>query len=188
MTDNDYDQETRLEKLRAEVRNLGGSSWVASEMPADLEVEFLKQVLEYEKAEPITLFHLLENAGLMVPPPDSLSESEITTKLWELIQRMSSLGAYLLHTDHLSDRELYEHLFNESLREAATLFPENPSYAYVIDVTGSGSDADNQLYFRYYADEDYRREWARDWPADPMPEHEEPPFDRDCRLPQSPIS
>ncbi len=80
---------------------------------------------------------------------------------------MASLGAYLLHTNHLSDRELYEYLYHDGLREEAVLFPENPSYAYMIDLTGSGSEEDNQIYLKYYADEEHRRQWAHDWPDDP---------------------
>ena len=30
---------------------------------------------------------------------------------------MASVGAYLLHTNHLSDRDLYEYLYLEALRE-----------------------------------------------------------------------
>ena len=67
------------------------------------------------------------------------------------------------------------------------LFPENPSYAYMIDLTGRGSDEDNQIYLKYYADEEHRRQWAHDWPDDPLPDHEDPPFDRDRFLPQSPL-
>jgi hypothetical protein len=100
---------------------------------------------------------------------------------------MASLGAYVLHTNHLSDRALYEYLYHDGLREEAVLFPENPSYAYMIDLTGSGSHEDNQVFLKYYADEQYRQQWATDWPDDPMPEREVPPFDRDRFLPQSPI-
>ncbi len=185
--DQEPDQEKRIASLRAEIEKLGGQFSATSEIPADLEEEFLKQVLEYEKAKPITLLQLLDNAGLAVPAPDSLSEAEIGLKLWEVIQRMASLGAYLLNTNHLSDRALYECLYNEALREEATLFPENPAYAYVIDLTGSGSDEDIQIFLKYYADQGYRERWARDWPDDPMPKHEDPPFDRDRHLPKSPV-
>ena len=180
-------QEQRIAKLREEIRKLGGSAMSLEDLPADVEEEFLRHVLEYETAEPISLFRMLENAGLELPSPESLTEVDVTTKLTETIERMASLGAYLLHTNHLSDRELYGYLYHEGLREEAVLFPENPSYAYMIDLTGSGSDEDNQLYLKYYADEQYRRQWANDWPDDPLPDHEAPPFDRDRFLPQSPI-
>jgi hypothetical protein len=180
-------QEERIAKLRQEVEKLGGSTMSLEAMPADMEEEFLRHVLEYESAEPISLLRLLENSGLQVSPPDELADANLTSKLKELIDRMAALGAYLLHTNHLSDRALYEYLYHDGLREEAVLFPENPSYAYMIDLTGSGSEEDNQIYLKYYADEKYRRQWTNDWPGDHLPDHEDPPFDRDRYLPQSPI-
>ena len=180
-------QEERIAKLREELEKLGGSTMSLESMPADMEEEFLRHVLEYESAEPISLLRLLENSGLEIPPPDQLDDRTHTNRLKEIIERMASLGAYLLHTNHLPDRGLYDYLYNDGLREEAVLFPENPSYAYMIDLTGSGSDEDNQIYLKYYADEEHRRQWANDWPDDPMPEHEDPPFDRDRHLPQSPL-
>lgn len=181
------DQEQRIAKLREEIKKLGGSSMSVEDMPADLEEEFLRHVLEYETAEPISLFSMLENSGLELPLPADLSDGELVRKLKETIDTMANLGVYLLHTDHLSDRQLYEYLFNDGLREEAVLFPENPSYAYMIDLTGNGSEEDNQIYLKYYADEEHRKQWALDWPDDVIPDHEEPPFDRDKHLPQSPI-
>ena len=180
-------QEERIAKLRQEVERLGGSTMSLESMPADMEEEFLRHVLEYESAEPISLLRLLENSGLPVPPPDDLDNDVLSMKLREIVDRMASLGAYLLHTDHLSDRALYEYLYHDGLREEAVLFPENPSYAYMIDLTGSGSPEDNFVFLKYYADEKYRQQWAHDWPDDAIPDHEEPPFDRDRFLPQSPI-
>jgi hypothetical protein len=180
-------QEERIAKLRQEVEKLGGSTMSLESMPADMEEEFLRHVLEYETAEAISLLKLLENAGLEIPAPDQLDDNALTVKLKEIIERMAAVGAYLMHTDHLSDRGLYEYLFHDGLREEAVLFPENPSYAYMIDLTGSGSEEDNQTFLKYYADEKYREQWATDWPDDHIPEHEDPPFDRDRFLPQSPI-
>ena len=181
------DQEQRIAKLREEIKKLGGNTMSIEDMPADMEEEFLRHVLEYETAEPISLFRLLENSGLKLLAPGSLTDDDLTPKLKETIERMSSLGAYLLHTNHLNDRELYEYLYNDGLREEAVLFPENPSYAYMIDLTGSGSEEDNQIYLKYYADAEHRIQWALDWPDDIIPDHENPPFDRDRHLPQSPI-
>jgi len=180
-------QEERINKLRAELEKLGGNTSTLESMPADMEEEFLRHVLEYETAEQISLLRLLENAGLEVPAPETLDDDALKIKLKELIDRMASVGAYVLHTNHLSDRDLYDYLYHDALREETVLFPENPSYAYMIDLTGSGGEDDNATYLKYYADEEYRRQWAHDWPDDPIPEHEEPPFDRDRFLPQSPV-
>lgn len=184
--DDEPDQEKRIEKMRDEVKKLGGIFSTKVEMPADLEEEFLRHILEYEKAQPISLLQILQNAGLHVAAPDSLNDAELTAKLWEVIERMSSMGAYLLHTNHLSDRELYIYLYTDGLREEATLFPEDPSYAYTLDIAGSGNQEDQEIYFRYYADEDYRNQWRTSWPDDLIPDHEDPPFDRDAKLPKSP--
>lgn len=181
------DQEKRLEMLRTELAGLGGTFTSQSEIPGDLEEEFLRRVLDYERAQPITLLQLLGNSGLTVPSPDELDDSDLTIKLWEIIARMSSLGAYLLNTNHLGDRELYEYLYKEALTEEATLFPENPSFGFMIDLTGGGSDEDTQLFLKYYANDSYRERWARDWPDDPMPKREDAPFDRDALLPRSPF-
>lgn len=181
------DQEKRITMLRDELARLGGSTMSVESMPADLEEEFLRHVLEYETAEPISLFRLLENSGLTIPEPGSLNDDDLSVRLDEIIKRMASLGAYLLHTNHLSDRELYRYLYYDGLREEAVLFPENPGYAYMIDLVGSGSEDDNQVYLRYYADSEQRKQWALDWPDDSIPDHQDPRFDRDQHLPQSPI-
>ena len=180
-------QEERIARLREEVEKLGGNAMSLDSMPADVEEEFLRHVLEYERAEPISLLQLLENSGLEIVPPDQLEYETLRMRLREIIDRMASMGAYLLHTDHLSDRGLYEYLYHDGLREEAVLFPENPSYAYMIDLVGSGSEEDNHIFLKYYADEQYREQWATDWPDDLIPDREDPPFDRDRFLPQSPI-
>jgi len=183
--DDEPDQDKRIEKLRSELEKLGGGVSQHPELSADLEEAFLKHILAFETAEPTTLLHWLENAGLEVPPTYLLDDAQLKAKLWEVINRMASLGAYLHNTNHLSDRELYAYLFDEGLREDAVLFPEDPSYVYGLDLLGSGSDEDMQLYMKYFADNEYRQQWATDFPDFEMPLHEDPPFDRDKNLPKS---
>ena len=185
--DEEPNQETRIERLRSELEKLGGGVSEHSELSPDLEEAFLKHILAFETTESSTLLQWLENAGLEVTPPDQLDEVQLKATLWEVINRMASLGAYLHNTNHLSDRELYSYLFAEGLREDAVLFPEDPSYVYGLDLLGSGSDEDTQLYMKYFADEEYRKRWATDFPDFKMPAHEDPPFDRDKDLPKSPF-
>jgi len=61
--------------------------------------------------------------------------------------------------------------------------PFSGDSSYQIDLTSRGSEKDIGHYLRYYADEDTRRDWIKDWPNDVMPAHEVPPFDRDRHLP-----
>lgn len=185
--EDDPTQEERIAKLGAELEKLGGSTISLESMPPDIEEEFLRHVLEYETTEAVTLYDQLKRSGPEVLSPDQLDDSTLIGDLRTLIQRLATLGVYLIHTNHLSDRELYEYLYHEGLREEAILFPDNPTYAYIIDLTGSGTDEDNLIYLKHYADEQYRKDWAHDWPDDPMPPHEDPPFDRDSSLPQSPV-
>jgi len=67
------------------------------------------------------------------------------------------------------------------------LFPENPSFVYGLDVLGSGSDEDMQLYMKYFADNAHRKRWAKEFPDFEMPPHQDPPFDRDKNLPKAPF-
>src|SRR5437660_3730470 len=161
--DDEPDQEKRIEKLRAKLQELGDEISHESDLPADMEEEFLKHILEFETAEQLTLMQWLENAGLEVPAPEELTDDLLPAKLWEVINRMASLGAYLHNTNHLSERELYSYLFYDGLREDAVLFPENPSFVYGLDLLGSGSDEDMQLFMKYFADADYRQRWAKDF-------------------------
>src|ERR671919_413259 len=94
-------QEERIAKLRQEVQKLGGNTMSLESMPADMEEEFLRHVLEYESAEPISLLKLLINSGLEVPAPNELDDEALSSKLKEIVDRMASLGAYLMHTNHL---------------------------------------------------------------------------------------
>ena len=183
--DDEPDQEKRIEKLKAQLETLGEGISDHSGLSADMEEEFLKHILAFETAEPTSLLQWLENAGQDVPPPDELDDTQLHTRLWEVINRMASLGAYLHNTNHLSDRELYAYLFEDGLREDAVLFPDNPGYVYGLDLLGSGSEEDMQLYMKYFADEAYRAEWKEDFPGLEMPPHEDPPFDRDKDLPKS---
>jgi hypothetical protein len=93
------------------------------------------------------------------------------------------LRMFLYSTDHLSDRELYEELRHNVLREEGPAMPVNEDSAWHIDLVGSGSEEDSEFYLRYYADEETRQRWAKDWPDDAMPAYETPPYDRDRHLP-----
>jgi hypothetical protein len=149
-----------------------------------VEEGFWKYVVDYEEAPWTTNFQQLENAGVSLPSPDSLKDEEVTAKLWEIIQKLSLLQVFIEQTDHLSDRELYTHLWSDSLREETKALPLAANSACHIQLLSGGSDEDNLLYLKYYADDDFRRHWHQDFPGDPMPAHEDPPYDRDRLLPR----
>jgi hypothetical protein len=182
--------EKNIEALKRRAEELCGRMTVGtlddypSEVPEEVEEGFWKHVVDYEEAPWTTHFQQLENAGVSLPPPDSLSDEELTAKLWEIIQKLALLHVFISQTDHLSDRELYTHLWTDSLREETKAMPLVAGSAWHMELLGSYSEEDMQLFLKYYADDDFRRQWHKDWPKDPIPAHEDPPYDRDRLLPK----
>jgi len=91
---------------------------------------------------------------------------------------------FLYDTDHLSDRELYAELWSDMLREEVKAIPPDPDGAYHLSPLGGCSEEDIQLQMKYYADEEWRRQFQEEFPDFVMPEHVDPPYDRDRFLPQ----
>ena len=52
-------------------------------------------------------------------------------------------------------------------------------------LVSSGSDEDIDIWLTYYADDDSRAQWRRDFPDAEIPERKTPPYDRDRLLPQA---
>jgi hypothetical protein len=136
------------------------------------------------KGSQTTLFELLEEAHVSAPPPDTISDSDITEVLWKVIHAMAELGAYLSSTDHLSDRELYVVLWNDILREEYPIVPEEFPLVSHMDVLGRWSNEDLTTWLTYYADEKARQS-ASEGGRDPLPDHVDPPYPRAHLLPKS---
>ena len=173
------DLKRRAEELCDGQMELGG----LDDCPAEMEESFWKHVVDYEEALWTTHFDQLEIADVSLPPPDSLNDQELRAKLWEVIHKLALLRVFIEQTDHLSDRELYRHLWTDSLREETKVLPPAANSAWHIQMLGGGSEEDNRLYLKYYADDASRRHWHEDFPDDPLPAHEDPPYDRDRLLP-----
>jgi hypothetical protein len=150
---------------------------------AETEEDFWKQVVDYEEAPWTTHFHQLESAGVSLPQPDSLNDQDLAISLRKVIHKLALLRVFVELTDHLSDRELYGHLWTHALREETKDLPADSNSACHIQMLGDGEE-DSQLYLKYYADDASRHEWQECFPNDPMPAHEDPPYDRDRLLPR----
>ncbi len=175
----------RIYELRHQIEEVAGPvTFGVGDCPSDLEQRFLEHVLAFEREDHVPLFAQLCEAGIVLPAPDDLTNQDLETRLWKLIHAMALMGVYLHSTNHLSDRDLYEFLWCEALREPGMPFPHEPDCAMHIDLVGSGSEEDVVTYLRYYADESERRDWAREFADATIPTHEEPPYDRDRLLPQ----
>jgi hypothetical protein len=158
---------------------------ISDDCPEEIVEQFKNYVEAFEQAKCRQPIDVLLESGISLQPASELSETELTVKLWEIINALSLLAIYLENTDHLSDRELYVLLCEDVLREE-TVFQsgEMMSLNCHIDLVSSGSKADTDLYLKYYADDDDRAFWLKEFPDDVLPSHEPLPFDRDCQLPK----
>lgn len=182
------DRRIRIERLKKEAEAISGGEMVASGSHKDddspVVEEFWQRVVDFENAPHGTRFAQLHRAGVALPPPDSLTDTELHGKLGEVINKLAELRVFLYHTDHLSDRELYDRLWDDLLREETVIMPPDPDSACHLDIIGSGSAEDLQIGLTYYDDEEERAHWHERFPEDIIPDHEDPPYDRDRHLPQ----
>jgi len=188
--DDDAEREKRIAELKRQAEELAGGKMVEGKMedtPPEVEEGFWQYVVDYEKAPWTTNFKQLEEAGIELPAPETLNDGQLTKKLWEVIHGLALLRVFLEETDHLSDRELYTELWSDMLREEVKAMPPDPDGAYHLSPLGGCSDEDIQLQMKYYADEEWRQRFQKEFPDFVMPEHEDPPYDRDRLLPQPDI-
>ena len=62
-------------------------------------------------------------------PPAEITDETLTLILWELLHNLALRGFYVLHTEHLSDRELHAELWGRGLRDPAHLPGRNRAAA-----------------------------------------------------------
>ncbi|RYG61687.1 hypothetical protein EON80_23750 [bacterium] len=174
----------RLKNGFKEITGVEPNAHENPDAPAEILEGFWENVNEWERAPDTTQSIMWERDHAPLPPADDLSDEEVHTRLWEIIAWMASRRTYLSDTNHLSDRELYTHLRDESMLEITKEFsPESQMNTHTSPI-GSGSEEDNEIYMRFYADDAYRAHWAKQFPDSFIPEKETPPYDRDRLLPQ----
>ena len=90
---------------------------------------------DFELAPVTTNLEQLREVGVYMPPEGELPhDSLLQRQLWEVIETLADLGVFLLHTDHLGDRELYRLLEGRILREPVRDLPPSEGVAEFIDV------------------------------------------------------
>jgi hypothetical protein len=129
----------------------------------------------------------LADKNIPLLPPAEITDETLAPILWELLHNLSLQGFYVLHTDHLTDRELYAELWERGLRDPAHLPGRNPRGGWFHDFLGSWGEDDMQLWLRYYATDEERAKHAKEYPKDRIPPKEKPVSDRDWRLPKGPF-
>ena len=179
------DQETRIQALKDRAMELSHGKMISSDMsrlPLDAQEDFWKRVVDAEEGPTTTLTGELEALGVPLPAPDSLDDTQIRTALWIVIDALSGLQVYLEQTDHLSDRELYRLLIDELLPEEMDALGDGNWH---MPILGGYSEADLQLYMKYYAEPKEREDWMREFPDFEMPASAQRPYERDRHLPRA---
>jgi len=154
------DRRIRVDRLKREAEEISGGEMVAwsdgEDEDSPIVEEFWEHVVAFEKAPRGTRFAQLQEAGVALPPPDSMTDIELHKKLWDVIRKLAELRVFLYRTDHLSDRELYTTLWDDLLRQETVIMPPHPDSACHLDIIGSGSEEDIRIGLTYYDDDDER--------------------------------
>ena len=191
---NEQKRRERIEALKEEALALSGgkvTSFVSPHCSPEVEEAFWKHVVSFEKkaqgkAETScpSVAEELIRSSIDLPPHEELADRPLTEKLWEVIQALADRQYFLCSTNHLSDRAVYRRLWLEDLRQDYVPIT-SPDSAFFIDLISSGSEEDIQDYLKYYADPLARQGWRREFPEFDVPEHQDPPYDRDRFLPKT---
>ncbi len=182
-------QDERIAALQRQIEEAVGEQVIhgsSPDCPPDIHEKFLEHVLAFEQIGATPLFEQLVEADVQLPAPQELADADLPSKLLQIFEELARLGVYVQSTDHLSDRELYEHLWHDTLREPETTMPGNPCITCVIDLISTGSEENVQIWLTYYASEDDRLAWQADFPENALPQPRKLPHDRDRTLPQWP--
>lgn len=180
-------QRERIEQLKAEAMRLSGGrmqSFGIDALPPGIAEQFLKRIIAFETAPTTTNFEQLMADGVPLPAPDSVPDADLSGVLWRVINALAKHRTFLERTNHLSDRALYEVLWHNVLREEITVVPYELGGAYHVDIPGDDPEATN--YLTFYATNEERAEWRREFIGANVPPRQQPAFDRDRHLPRPP--
>lgn len=129
------------------------------------ELERIDRFFEGEEAGEIPL-EVLRADGTDIPAVPPEDAAALRAKSFEIIEAMFEIGMVVESTDHLSDAELYRFLVDDALLHETIISVAGETWD--ISPIGSGGEEDNAIYLRYYADDDYREQWHRDF-GEPLP-------------------
>ena len=141
------------------------------------ENEFLTSLLAWEKAPVLPISQWFE-PELVMPDHLTFSETEVNHQLHQIIGRLYEKNILLVHTDHLSDRQLYCLIARDILpaQEKKILLAGKFLKWQCLDIV-----EDEESWLRFYASGEERQSWAEETGLR-LPPRENIPFPR--KLPQ----
>ena len=182
-TRTDAEREQRIAAIKEQLRRIAGGKMICHESPSmslEQREQFWERVLACESEGPYTSdFERLVKRGIELPAPDTLDDTSLAVKLWEVIHALDELHVLLECTNHLSDRELYTQLWTHSLRVEVPVSDNDGDGDWHLDMVSTGSESNVRAWLMYYADEKTRSLWQKDYPDYDMPERAPAPYDRD---------
>lgn len=148
-------------------------------LPTSDENEFLAQMLAWERAPVLPIAKWFQ-PELVVPPPDQITDGQLSKLLSEIIERLYSQRIVLDFTDHLNDRQLYCLILRDILPspEKKLDLPRNYLHWHFLDV-----EAQPEIWLSFYASDEEREAWGTET-GHPLPPRRKPPYPR--RMPRRP--
>lgn len=137
------------------------------------ENEFLTSLLAWEKAPVLPIAQWFESE-LVLPFHRELDDVELSQQLHQLIGRLFEKNIVLIHTEHLSDRQLYCLITRDILpaEEKKVLLSGKYLKWQCLDIV-----EDEESWLRFYATNEERNLWAFENEL-PLPPKEKIPFPR----------
>lgn len=141
------------------------------------ENEFLTSLLAWEKAPVLPISQWFE-PELVMPHHQSFTETEVKHQLHQVIGRLYEKNILLVHTNHLSDRQLYCLIARDILpaQEKKVVLKNKSLKWQCLDIV-----EDEESWLRFYASTEERHLWSLETGL-PLPPREQIPFPR--KLPQ----
>ena len=141
------------------------------------ENEFLTSLLAWEKAPVLPIAQWFE-PELVLPHHGTLTDTEVKHQLHQAIGRLYEKNILLIHTNHLSDRQLYCLIARDILpaQEKKVLLNGKFLKWQCLDIV-----EDEESWLRFYASVEERVSWAEETGL-ALPPREQIPFPR--KLPQ----
>jgi hypothetical protein len=173
---------TRRAHLVQQIEALGG--FVPAAGPGEvteLELEFLQRVLATETGPYISNREWLEREGSVFVPLAELPAGSIGVELMRLVNALARARVFINYTDHLSDEELYERLWDEVLPDELPDLPRTEAEGFHWDFSGGG---ETNAWLTYYASDEERERWRTEFPEVVIPPRCRPPHARDHLLPK----
>ena len=133
-----------------------------------------------------THFERVVESGMTIPNMQKIPKKKLSRALWRLVERLAELNVYLGFTNHLTDKQLYRQLTEETLHDLLRKDAITDDAAFFLGLINFTTPKGVEVFLRYYANRKEREEFKQLFPEVPLPPASVPPSRRDLFLPKPP--